>query len=96
MSSERRRAFLGVWMPMILGLLVIAFTANFLLFTTGSPGERWPNDFSWYAWRSVCAGGLVFVGVMLCLSTFGRYRKARAARAEPPAPPTPPAAPPRP
>ncbi len=94
MTSERTRAFLGVWMPMILGLLVIGFAANFYLTTSASPGEPWPKGYSWDAWRSVCTGGLVFVGLVLCLSTWGRYRKAKAARAGVPSPSVPPSSPP--
>ncbi|HEY4705259.1 MAG TPA: hypothetical protein VII27_05955 [Thermoplasmata archaeon] len=96
MSSERTRAFLGVWMPMILGVVVIAFAANFFFVTSGSPGDVWPAGYSWDAWRSACTGGLVFVGLVLCLSTFGRYRKAKAARSETQAPPPPPPTPPQP
>ena len=83
MMSPRVRAFLGVWMPLILGGLVIALAANFLAATSTPPsGPPWPKGYSWDAWRAACAGGLVFVGVVLGISTLGRYQKAKAARAE--------------
>ncbi len=85
MTSGRVREFLGVWTPMILGIIVIALSVNFLV-SSGSPGPFWPEGYSWDAWRSVCTGGLVLFGVLLFLSTLGRYRKARAARSETPPP----------
>ncbi len=93
MTPGRLREFLGVWTPMIIGSVVIAISLNFYV-NPGSPGPFWPAGYSWDAWRSVCTAGLVLFGVLLFLSTFGRYRKARAARAEPPA--TPAAKPPTP
>jgi hypothetical protein len=83
MTSERVRTFLGVWAPIILGGLVIAFALNFILRTSETP-DRWPEDLSWDAWRAACAGGLIFIGVLLGLSTLGRYRKTKEARAAPP------------
>jgi len=93
MRSARLRMFLGVYAPLILGAFVILFAINFLAFTTAGPGPYWPEGFSWDAWRVVCAGGLIFVGVILGISTYGRYRKTKAARLEaqgavkPPPPP---------
>jgi len=34
------------------------------------------------SWRLVCSAGAFFVGGLLLLSTFGRYRKTKAARLE--------------
>ena len=87
MMSPRVRAFLGVWMPLALGGVVIALAANFIVTTSTPPsGPQWPKGYSWDAWRAACAGGLVFVGVVLGISTLGRYRKAKAARADSPPP----------
>ncbi len=95
MMTPRVRAFLGVWMPFILGGLVIALAGNFIVASSTPPSgpfSRWPEGYSWDAWRAACAGGLVFIGVVLGISTFGRYQKAKAARAdgEPRGPPVPP------
>ena len=94
MTSERVRTFFGVWAPIILGGLVILLAVNFLLRTSETP-DQWPKDLSWDAWRSACAGGLIFIGVVMGLSTLGRYRKTKEARAgmpragEPRPPPNP-------
>lgn len=79
MTSERTRAFFGVYMPLILGAIVIAIATNFLLRTGEAPAE-WPATLSWDLMRAACAGGLVFVGILLFISTAGRYRKAKHAR----------------
>src|SRR5207249_12206355 len=55
--------------------------------TRRSSDLSWPADYSWDAWRSICTAELVFIGVLLGLSTLGRYRKTKQARAE--GPPTP-------
>jgi len=81
MTSGRAREFLGVWAPMIIGAVVIALAVNFYA-NPGSPGPFWPAGYSWDAWKSLCSGGLVLLGIVLFLSTLGRYRKARAAREE--------------
>ncbi len=97
MTPGRAREFLGVWAPMLIGAAVIAVAVNFYL-NPGSPGPLWPAGYSWDAWRSLCSAGLVLFGIILFLSTLGRYRKARAARAEAQAapPPRPPEGPPNP
>jgi len=77
MSSERIRAFLGVWMPMIIGLFVIVTAANFLFLADLTGGPLQPSVESW---RLVCSGGAFFVGSLLMLSTYGRHKKAKASR----------------
>ncbi len=80
MNRDRARGILGVWMPMMIGLWIIAtavifyFTAN--LSPTGPFGENLES------WRLVCSAGVFFVGGLLLLSTFGRYQKARAVALE--------------
>ncbi len=80
MNRERVRSILGVWMPMVIGLWVIAtavifyFTAN--LTSTGPFGQDLES------WRLVCSAGVFFVGGLLLLSTFGRFQKARAVALE--------------
>lgn len=75
MNRERVRSILGVWMPMVIGLWVIAtavifyFTAD--LTTTG------PFGLDLESWRLVCSAGVFFVGGLLLLSTYGRFQKAR-------------------
>ncbi len=106
MTSERVRTFLGVWAPLILGGLLIMFAVNFLVTapTPSGPFSRWPAEFSWDVWRSICTAGLVFIAVILGISTLGRarssrarrrawgrwYRKRKEGRAEPPRPEAPP------
>lgn len=77
MKSERIRAFLGVWMPMMLGLFILATALNFLLNAPLTGGLLQPDVESW---RLICSGGAFFVGGLLSLSTYGRYKKARAGR----------------
>ncbi len=79
MNRERVRSILGVWMPMVIGLWIIAtavvfyFTAN--LTATGPFGQDLES------WRLVCSAGVFFLGGLLLMSTFGRFQKARAERA---------------
>jgi len=82
MTSERVRTFLGVWAPLILGGLLILFAVNFFLTspTPSGPFSRWPADFSWDLWRSICTGGLIFIAIVLGISTLGRARSSRARR----------------
>ncbi len=82
MTSERVRTFLGVWAPLILGGLLIVFAVNFFVTspTPSGPFSRWPADFSWDLWRSICTGGLIFIAVVLGVSTWGRARSSRARR----------------
>ncbi len=80
MNRERVRSILGVWMPMVIGLWIIAtaiifyFTAN--LTATGPFGQDLES------WRLVCSAGVFFVGGLLLMSTFGRFQKARAVALE--------------
>ena len=80
MNRERIRGILGVWMPMVIGLWIIAtavifyFTAD--LTATGPFGQDLES------WRLVCSAGVFFVGGLMLLSTFGRYQKARAVALE--------------
>jgi hypothetical protein len=79
MKSDRIRSALGLWVPLALGLWIIA-TAFVFYFTadlSSLPGLE--------SWRLVCSAGVVFVGGLMILSTFGRYRRAKAA--SPAAPP---------
>jgi len=79
---ERVRAFLGVWAPLIIGGLLIIFAVNFFLTATtpSGPFSRWPAEFSWDLWRGICTGGLVFIAVILGISTWGRARSSGARR----------------
>ena len=77
MRSERIRAFLGVWMPLIIGFLIIATATNFY-FTAKLTGGLLEPVLE--PWRFVCSAGVFFVGATMILSTYGRYKKARAAR----------------
>ncbi len=80
MNRERVRSILGVWMPMVIGLWIIAtavifyFTAD--LTTAGPFGQDLES------WRLVCSAGVFFLGGLLLMSTFGRFQKARAAALE--------------
>jgi len=75
---ERVREFLGVWAPMLLGLLLIAFAGNFLLTPRGPGGN--PLFALDPISASLCGGAVVVVGGILVLSTYGRWRKSRAVR----------------
>ena len=75
---ERIRAFLGVWAPLILGVLLIAFAVNFLLAPRSPSGN--PNFVLDPAAAAVCGGLVILVGGVLILSTVGRWRKARLSR----------------
>ncbi len=80
MNRERVRSILGVWMPMVIGLWIIAtavlfyFTAD--LTSTGPFGQDLES------WRLVCSAGVFFLGALLLMSTFGRFQKARAVALE--------------
>ena len=82
MTSERVRTFLGVWAPLILGGLLVAIAVNFFVTATSPSGpfSRWPVEFSWDLWRAVCSAGLVFIAVILGISTLGRVRSSRTRR----------------
>lgn len=76
---ERVREFLGVWAPMILGVLIIASAVSFIL--SPPPPSTSPYFLVDPAAYDACGLLLVLLGAVLVLSTFGRWRKARAARA---------------
>ncbi|MEK6851349.1 MAG: hypothetical protein AABY30_02295 [Candidatus Thermoplasmatota archaeon] len=75
---ERVREFLGVWAPMILGLVLIGSAVSFILSPT--PPSTSPYFVVDPLAYDVCGLLLVLIGAILVLSTFGRWRKARAAR----------------
>ncbi len=89
MNIERVRSILGVWAPMAIGLFIIVTSINF--YRTASLGDTPVGNLE--SWRLVCSAGAFFVGSVLMLSTYGRYRKTKEARREPalsssgPAPP---------
>ena len=75
---ERVRTFLGIWAPLILGFVLLAMSVNFLL--TPRPSIVDPTFPLDPVVSTVCGGLLAIVGLLLVLSTYGRWRKARAAR----------------
>ena len=77
MNIERVRSILGVWAPMAIGLFIIVTSVNFYFTANLTTGFFVGNLESW---RLVCSAGAFFVGGLLLLSTFGRYRKTKAAR----------------
>ncbi len=79
MNIERVRSILGVWAPMAIGLFIIVTSVNFYVTANLTNGLFVGNLESW---RLVCSAGAFFVGSVLLLSTFGRYRKTKAARLE--------------
>jgi hypothetical protein len=79
MNIERVRSILGVWAPMAIGLFIIATSINFY-FT--APLTDTPLVGNLESWRLVCSAGAFFVGAVLMLSTYGRYRKTKEARRE--------------
>ncbi len=83
MKIERVRAILGVWAPMAIGLFIIVTSINFY-FTAKLTDGLFLGDLE--SWRLVCSAGAFFVGGVLLLSTFGRYRKTKEARRERPPP----------
>ena len=80
MNRERLRGLLGVWMPMVIGLWIIA-TAVVFYFTADLTASG-PLGQDLESWRLVCSAGVFFVGGSLLLSTVGRYQKSRAASVE--------------
>ncbi len=74
MNIERVRSILGVWAPMAIGVFIIVTSINFY-FTAPLVGTL-------ESWRLVCSTGAFFVGGVLMLSTYGRYRKTKEARRE--------------
>src|SRR5256886_7500120 len=79
MNIERIRSILGVWAPMAIGLFIIVTSINFY-FTANLTNGLFLGNLE--SWRLVCSAGAFFVGGVLLLSTFGRYRKTKAARLE--------------
>ncbi|OGS59854.1 MAG: hypothetical protein A3K59_07880 [Euryarchaeota archaeon RBG_19FT_COMBO_69_17] len=79
MMSERVRAVLGVWMPLVLGLLIIGTAVNFYVNSTLVGGFLEPDL---EPWRLVCSAGAFVLGAIMILSTYGRFKKAREARME--------------
>ena len=84
MNRERVRSILGVWMPMVIGLWIIATAIIFYFTADLSASGPFGQDLE--AWRLVCSAGVFFIGGLLLLSTFGRFQKARAAALEAPPP----------
>lgn len=88
MNVDRIRSILGVWAPMAIGLFIILTSINFYLTATLVGTLE--------SWRLLCSAGAFFVGGVMILSTYGRYKKTKEARAETapsssvPATPTPP------
>lgn len=80
MNRERIRSILGVWMPMVIGLWIIA-TAVIFYFTADLTASG-PFGQDLESWRLVCSAGVFFVGGLMLLSTFGRFQKARATALE--------------
>lgn len=87
MNRERIRGILGVWMPLVIGLWIIATAVVFYFTANLSPSGPFGQDLE--SWRLVCSAGVFFLGGLMLLSTFGRYRKARAATLEAVAKPRP-------
>jgi type VI protein secretion system component VasK len=80
MNRERIRGILGVWMPMVIGLWIIATAVIFYFTADLSPSGPFGQNLE--SWRLVCSAGVFFVGGLMLLSTFGRYQKARAVALE--------------
>jgi hypothetical protein len=80
MNRERIRGILGVWMPMVIGLWIIATAVLFYLTANLSPSGPFGQDLE--SWRLVCSAGVLFVGGLMIMSTVGRYQKALASRLE--------------
>ena len=92
MNSERIRSILGVWMPMVVGLWIIATAVVFYFTADLSSTGIFHQDLE--SWRLVCSAGVFFVGGLLLLSTVGRYQKARMVALEEARKKTPPVPPP--
>ncbi|HKW43645.1 MAG TPA: hypothetical protein VJP06_05595 [Thermoplasmata archaeon] len=74
MNVERIRSILGVWTPMAIAVFIIVTSINFYFTAILSPDLE--------SWRLVCSVGAFFVGGVMILSTYGRYKKTKEARAE--------------
>ena len=80
MNRDRVRSILGVWMPLVIGLWIIATALVF--YFTADLTARGPFGQDLESWRLVCSAGVFLLGGLLLLSTLGRLRKARAAALE--------------
>lgn len=80
MNRERVRSIVGVWMPMVLGLWIIATAVIFYVTANLTASGPFGQDLE--SWRLVCSAGVVFIGLLLLMSTFGRFQKARAVALE--------------
>jgi hypothetical protein len=78
MNRDRVRSILGVWAPILLGFFVIVTSVNFYVTAT--------LDATLESWRAICSAGAFFIGGLLILTTYGRFKKAKEARVRP-APP---------
>ncbi len=65
---------------MLVGLIILGTAVNFYLYADLSRTPLGPDVESW---RALCSGGVFFLGAILILSTYGRFKKARAARKAP-------------
>ncbi|TMA05783.1 MAG: hypothetical protein E6J93_02855 [Methanobacteriota archaeon] len=79
MNINRVRSILGVWAPMAIGLFIIVTSVNFY-FTANLTNGLFLGNLE--SWRLVCSAGAFFLGGVLMLSTYGRYRKTTEARRE--------------
>ncbi len=80
MNRDRVRSILGIWMPMVIGLWIIATSLIFYFTANLAPSGPFGQDLE--SWRLVCSAGVFLLGGLLLLSTFGRLQKARAAALE--------------
>ena len=78
---ERLREALGVWAPMLVGVLLLVVAVNFLL-TARAPGMDPTFRLDPVA-ATLCGSLVIGVGGLLVLSTYGRWRKVRATRRDP-------------
>ena len=76
MNRDRFRSLLGIWMPMAVGLWIIATAVIFYVTADLTPTGPFRQNLE--SWRLVCSAGGFFLGGLLLLSTLGRYQKARA------------------
>lgn len=73
------REFLGVYAPLIVGILLILVAVNFLI-TPPNPAASPLFALDPVA-ADACGGMVILVGAILLFSTLGRWRKVRRARA---------------
>jgi hypothetical protein len=84
MNRDRVRSALGLWVPLAIGLWIIATAIVFYLTADLSASGPFGQDLE--SWRLVCSAGVVLLGGLMILSTYGRYRRARQAGSQPPRP----------